>query len=384
MSNEATGANGAGANGTEATRKRLVIVAGVGRSGTSLFTTILGMSGFHVPQPEVVADSTNPKGFGEPQWVVDFHGRNLRSRRVSVWDSRPDAWAETAQAAEDARTFAELKSWLAVQFVGRDSVVIKDPRVGWFLPLWEKAAESLGVEVSFASLLRHPAEAVSSAIKWYGDWQSPASRTLSWVNIMLETEYATRDSRRVFVRYDDLLADWKGEMNRVGQALDIPVLKEIPADVQAKVDQFVDPTLHRQKVTFADVGVPRQVEEITEEVWKQFTALSVAGGDSAENQQVLSESRDRYHAFYGEVEDMAQSTIHALRPKGGSGGGEKGTVATRSGASGGGGSSRGSGADAVIRVAERVVPPKLRRRVPPVWRSRIMRAANRVAGVTRR
>jgi hypothetical protein len=364
-----------------AARKRLVIVAGVGRSGTSLFTTILGMTGFHVPQPEVKADSTNPKGFGEPQWVVDFHGRNLRSRRVAVWDSRPAAWEETAQAAADDATFAELRSWLAVQFVGRDSVVVKDPRIGWFLPLWEKAATDLGVDVSFASLLRHPAEAVSSAIKWYGDWQTPASRTLSWVNIMLETEYATRDSHRVFVRYDDLLADWFGEMARVGEALDIPVLQDIPESVRRRVDEFVDPTLHRQKVTFADVGVPRQVEALTEDVWKQFTALSVRGGDSAENRAVLDESRAGYHSFYAEAEAVAQSTIHALRPRGG-GAAEQGAVASRS--RGGATSSRGSGADAVIRLAERVVPPKLRRRVPPVWRSRIMRTANKVARLLRR
>ena len=76
--------------------RRLVLVAGVGRSGTSLFTSILGQAGFHVPQPEVDADSTNPKGFGEPKWAVDFHGRQLRSRRVSVWDSRPSAWQDTS------------------------------------------------------------------------------------------------------------------------------------------------------------------------------------------------------------------------------------------------------------------------------------------------
>jgi hypothetical protein len=339
------------------------------------------MTGFHVPQPEVKADSTNPKGFGEPQWVVDFHGRNLRSRRVSVWDSRPAAWEETAQAAADDATYAELRSWLAVQFVGRDSVVVKDPRIGWFLPLWEKAATDLGVDVSFASLLRHPAEAVSSAIKWYGDWQSPASRTLSWVNIMLETEYATRDSRRVFVRYDDLLADWSGEMTRVGEALDIPVLQNMPESVRREVDEFVDPTLHRQKVTFADVGVPHQVEALTEDVWKHFTALAVRGGDSGENRAVLDESRAGYHAYYAEAEAIAQSTIHALRPRGGSAA-EQGFVATRS--RGGATSSRGSGADAVIRLAEKVVPPKLRRRVPPVWRSRIMRTANKVARVVRR
>ena len=29
--------------------------------------------GFHLPQPEVKANDTNPRGFGEPRWVVDFH-----------------------------------------------------------------------------------------------------------------------------------------------------------------------------------------------------------------------------------------------------------------------------------------------------------------------
>src|SRR6476661_7670863 len=123
----------------DATTRRLVIVAGVGRSGTSVFTSILTLAGFHVPQPEVVADHTNPKGFGESRWVVDFHRRQLRARRVSVWDSRPCAWEDTARAAEDSTTLAELTAWLKVQFVGRDAVVVKDPRVGWFLPLWEKA-----------------------------------------------------------------------------------------------------------------------------------------------------------------------------------------------------------------------------------------------------
>jgi hypothetical protein len=364
-------------------RRRLVIVAGVGRSGTSLFTTMLGKAGFHVPQPEVKADSTNPRGFGEPQWVVDFHGRQLRSRRVSVWDSRPAAWEYTLEAGEDPAVLAELRAWLAVQFVGRDSVVVKDPRIGWFLPLWEKAAGELGVEVSFASLLRHPAEAVSSAIKWYGDWQTPASRTLSWVNIMLETEYATRSSRRVFLRYDDLLSDWSGELTRAGTALDIPVLSDMPAGVRRGIEEFVDPTLHRSKVTWAEVGVPRQVEAMTEEVWKQFTGLAVAGGDSAENHAVLDRSRAAYHAFYAEAEAIAQSTIHALRPAGGAAGARGGT---RPGLPGGarGGGSRGSGADALIRVAERVLPPKVRRRVPPVWRSRIMRAANGAARLLRR
>ncbi len=70
-----------------ASARRLLLVVGIGRSGTSLLTTILGTLGFRVPQPEVKADETNPRGFGEPRWVVDFHTRLMRDRRVTVFES---------------------------------------------------------------------------------------------------------------------------------------------------------------------------------------------------------------------------------------------------------------------------------------------------------
>ena len=52
---------------------RAVLVVGAGRSGTSTIAGVLRRLGLHVPQPEVMSDDTNPKGFGEPQWAVTFH-----------------------------------------------------------------------------------------------------------------------------------------------------------------------------------------------------------------------------------------------------------------------------------------------------------------------
>jgi hypothetical protein len=210
----------------------------------------------------------------------------------------------TDAVAQDEALRGELREWLGGELGQADAVVVKDPRIGWFLPLWEKAATELGVDVSFASLLRHPAEAVSSAIKWYGDWQSPASRTLSWVNIMLETEYATRDSRRVFVRYDDLLADWSGEMARVGATLDIPVLREIPDEVRRQVDAFVDPTLHRNRTTWADLDVPAPVCALADRVWEHVRA---------EDQAALDADRDAYARLYADAEAIAQCSVIAAR-----------------------------------------------------------------------
>src|SRR4051794_18615495 len=172
--------------------RKLVLVVGVGRSGTSLLTGILGQVGFHVPQPEVEADDTNPRGFSEPRWVVDFHTRLLTERRVTVNDARPAAWESTATAAGDEAARAELREWLAGQLAEAPSVVVKDPRPGWFLPLWTAVAAELGVEMPFVTMLRHPAEVLASATKSYGTWQTPGSRAAAWVNVTLETERATR------------------------------------------------------------------------------------------------------------------------------------------------------------------------------------------------
>ena len=85
--------------GASSKGRTLVLVVGSGRSGTSLFTGIMQRLGFHVPQPEVTADSTNPRGFAEPKWVVDFHTALLNRAGVQVADARPSAWAETARVA---------------------------------------------------------------------------------------------------------------------------------------------------------------------------------------------------------------------------------------------------------------------------------------------
>src|ERR671923_728130 len=106
--------------------KHLVLVVGVGRSGTSLLSGILGQLGFHIPQPEVQADDTNPRGFGEPRWVVDFHSRILGTQRVTLNDSRPAAWTHMADAADGARP--ELLQWLRGELDQADAVVVKDPR----------------------------------------------------------------------------------------------------------------------------------------------------------------------------------------------------------------------------------------------------------------
>ena len=336
-------------------QQRLVYVVGVGRSGTSLLAGILGQLGLHIPQPEVTADDTNPKGFGEPRWVVDFHRRLMRQRRVIVFDARPvAAWEATRAASADPEVQAELREWLGGELAQAPAVVVKDPRSGWFLPLWTEAARELGAPASFVTMLRHPAEILASARRSYGDWQSDASRAAAWVNVMLETERATRGERRAFVRYEDLLGDWAREVARIGTEADVPALANIDRAAFPGVDEFVDPTLRRSPPGWEAHQVPARVRELADAAWEQFEVLANPAGDHAAAQAALDALRPRYAELYGEAEAIAQPSIHAVRPR------------RRKAAAG---PANGAGASSLrARVA---------RRIPAPWRKRVRAALAR-------
>jgi hypothetical protein len=295
--------------------KRLVLVVGVGRSGTSLLTGILAQLGFHVPQPEVEADDTNPRGFSEPRWAVDFHTKLLQKQRVTVNDSRPAAFEKTGAAADDDVVRADLRAWLESQLAEADAVVVKDPRTGWFLPAWTRCATDLGLEPGFVTMLRHPAEVIASARKSYGTWQPPASRAAAWINMTLETEHATRGGRRAFVRYEDLMDDWRRETGRVGGLLDVPSLVSPTEEQAAAVDAFVDPTLHRNRVSWDEYDIPASMRDMAEQVWQELQPLADPQGDTPELHAKLDEARAAYAKLYGEAEAIAHSTIAAAKPR---------------------------------------------------------------------
>ncbi len=238
--------------------RTLVLVAGSGRSGTSLIAGILQRLGLHVPQPEVPADATNPRGFAESRWVVDFHTALLLRARVQTSDARPAAWALTAEVALDEAVRRELRAWLTAQYAQADHLVVKDPRLTWFLPLWRRCAEDVGSAARYISMVRHPASVVASKERWYGGWQGEVGRAAGWVNQTLFTERATRASPRVFLRYDDLLEDWTRATARVGEVLDLAAVRDAPVAALRRAHEFVDPSLRRSQPDWGEMRSPRR------------------------------------------------------------------------------------------------------------------------------
>ena len=254
--------------------RKVLFVAGAGRSGTSTMAGLMRIMGLHVPQPEVVADDTNPKGFGEPRWVVDHHDRLLKEALVQVSDARPEAWFETGRVATREPERIVTAEWLESHFRVSTELVVKDPRLSWFLGLWRVAAVRTGATPVFATMLRAPAEVVGSKQTYYANRLGSAHLAASWLNMLLHTERATRESvadgGRVFVRYGDLLDDWVKVVMQLGEQLELQNVLHAKSEQIRDGHRFVDPGLRRVTQSLADLQLPPKLHDLTGHTWDEL------------------------------------------------------------------------------------------------------------------
>lgn len=289
----------------------LVLVSGSGRSGTSSLAGSLKRLGLHIPQPEVEPSETNPRGFYEPQWVIDFHKRHLKELALFNIDSRPAAVDLVAHYVESGVPTAELHEWLsgqlALQRLGGDQIVVKDPHAFWFAQVWEQVTAELDVDLRWLTALRHPAEVVGSRDIAYLSSQSDdlrltkeTSNVAGWVHAALLTERAGRGGKRAFVRYTDLLADWRTALAPVQQQLDLTFNTDLSSAGHHAVDDFVEPSMRKSTLTWDDVRTPDWLRDMAEEVWDLLGALTTSPHDAGA-QGRLDEIHADYTARYADA-----------------------------------------------------------------------------------
>lgn len=301
---------------------RLVIVTGSGRSGTSTAAGTLKMLGLYVPQPEIPPNDANPRGYFEPKWAVEFHKRVLADAGVRTLDGRPVA-AELMRGTTAKPDFrAELGDWFATQLQG-PQIVVKDPRTFWLRDLWVAVAADLGVHPEWLTMLRHPAEVVGSRDMHYLKQADDARRLTretaniaGWVNVALTNEKASRGSQRAFAHYNDLITDWRAAMTEVARRLDLTYNADLATRDHHPVDDFIDVSLRRAQLTWADLDVPANLRDIAETVWQSLDALS-KDPDDAGAMATLDAMREDYDQLYAHssalVQDETNSAIEAAR-----------------------------------------------------------------------
>lgn len=292
-------------------RSTVVLVTGSGRSGTSSLAGSLKRLGLHIPQPEVPAKPSNQRGFYEPQWVIDFHKRHLKQLAIHNIDSRPEALSMVADLLADGSIERELALWLGGQLEA-PQVVIKDPHAYWFASAWRSAAQDVGADLRLLTALRHPAEVVGSRDLAYLQHQPEAlrraketSNVAGWVHSALLTEKAGRGLCRAFVRYTDLISDWRAALARVGQQLDLRYETDLGNNGHHPNDDFLSADLRKSQLTWDDLNVPAALRDMADAVWDLLGIMVDEPGNERAMQQM-----DDIHAAYEEMYEYAVATVY--------------------------------------------------------------------------
>jgi glycosyltransferase involved in cell wall biosynthesis len=193
-------------------RRVCIIILGMHRSGTSALTRMISLLGAALPKKILGANASNITGHWEPERLVMLHDRML-VEAGSHWDD----WRTldlAALAPSRANYYrAEISRILEEEYGDAPLIVLKEPRICRFVPLYIEILEGLGYELKFIHIMRNPL-AVSASLE-KRDRISPSLANVFWLRHVLDAEAATRGYCRVFVSYEALLNGWRSIINMI-------------------------------------------------------------------------------------------------------------------------------------------------------------------------
>ena len=289
-------------------RRHAILVLGMHRSGTSAVTRLLGLFGADLPKRLMEPNFANSAGYWEPADIVAIHDEMLAAIG-STWDDLAEFPAEWVDSAAAGPFKSRLASAFEEAFGSSSLVVLKDPRICRFAPLWISILESLGVEPLFVIPVRSPLE-VAASLRVREDRHTAVDASLAsstmpeakalllWLRHFLDAEHHTRGFARSFVSYEQLLADWRGAMAKVGRELGIQWSHSAEA-VARQVESFLSREL-RHHVSEGEVLATRtDVVPWVKDVYR-WAQNAVAGhvADSSELDEIGSALRLAGLAFH--------------------------------------------------------------------------------------
>lgn len=143
----------------------VVIVLGVGRSGTSLLMQVLEGMGIAIPGNLISKHAANRFGSKEDQEIFDIQQDLMEALGVTPQLPLPEDWSKTRHSIE-----AQRKLELVIQKrINENSVfAFKDPKTNSFLPVWNKVFNKLRIVPIYILTTRAFVGTASSFKRQYG------------------------------------------------------------------------------------------------------------------------------------------------------------------------------------------------------------------------
>lgn len=293
------------------TVRQCLLVLGMHRSGTSAFAGLMNQLGVSLPNSEILpASGSNLRGHFEPKEVVDLHDR-LFGETGSGWFD-PRSFAD--QGADNqilAPYRAELEKFVSAMLAHDGRIVVKDPRICRLVPLWRSILDGADCETIPLLIMRNPI-GVANSLSSRNGLSAGVSFPL-WLRHVIDAEVETRGMRRAFLRFENLIADWRGEVIRLSDQVGIDLkLPEGSAGDEDFVERSEMHHFHSDDEVADYPGAPEAITQMAVRVIGAYGRLCADPHDSVAMAEIddVRSSFDDVTASCGKVMfDFAQEVM---------------------------------------------------------------------------
>ena len=243
--------------------KRLVLVLGMHRSGTSTLTKGLQALGVDLGSDFNPATPDNPTGFWEDK---NFHALNeeMLQHLHRSWDDLQLVESETVLSGLEG--FCTRARTLLDDFLRDKSLAgLKDPRFSLLLPFWNKVFAEAGVRVLFIIGFRNPLS-VAESLSRRDDFPKVKSLWL-WTLHQVFIVAGTTNFPHLVVDYDQMLENPQSQFDRLARFLSLPPNSR---SLEIFCSEFLQPDLRHARHSTTDLQDDPDCHPIVLEIHQHF------------------------------------------------------------------------------------------------------------------
>ncbi len=255
--------------------KRLIVVIGMHRSGTSAITRGLIAMGVALGNNLMQAiEGDNDKGFWEDNDIYSFNTELLHSINSEWHFLSPIKQSEFEQLRQSA--YFQRAVDLINRKIGDHTIYgIKDPRIAKLLPFWKDVFSYCKLDVSYILALRHPL-CVAQSLQKRNDIDIEKGYYL-WLNHVIMSITYTINCDRIVMDYDLLLQSPKEELKKLAEHLILPIdLKELKIYLTEFLDNNHRHTYYRLSHLIKDDIAPKLLKEVYSTILDMAVGMVIA------------------------------------------------------------------------------------------------------------
>jgi glycosyltransferase involved in cell wall biosynthesis len=274
--------------------KRIIVVLGMHRSGTSALTRGLEALGVGLGTHLNPANFANPKGYWEDEDVMALNEALLR-RLGSAYDGLALISPEVLLGNDYVDLREEARMLLQRKLNGASIWAFKDPRTARLLPFWQKVFADLDLHHSYVISVRHPISVAQSLAR--RDEFAPVKSYYLWLEHLLGALTETSGCPRIVVDYDALLSQPDVEIARIADALQLP--QPGKAELDAYAHDFLDTDLRHTRYSEADLVADADMPQSVTRLYALLQRLAGRGEAVPESEldTTLSETMAQWRSL---------------------------------------------------------------------------------------